>query len=474
MPKCQWITKKKTPCTKDAFDGNMYCSTHSHYEGVYTPEDIPKLKKCSTCTQFVVPNDITKQCPLCFAKKPIRICKWMARSGKKCSRSSIPGKTCCKAHAEFEDENIEDYIRCTQCRLMYHSKYTKCNRCYPPEMLCKALNKNGTSCTNTGRAGCMYCGFHARYEGKITPDEFKYLPVCSGCHSYFKPTGDYKRCDECRARVSVPAPKRKICKGITQKGTPCTKQAKQGDEYCGEHQSYKKFKELEESGVSVCSNWVRGCWNHTTDTGFVKCEKCRKCERTYEKNIRIYREEESKKCTDNHQVCIGCGSNKPKDEFVSNIVQYTRDGIEKTFTKRCKKCRDIMKKIDDKRSDREREDTRTYADRPKTYSFYLCHRYSDYKQKDHEKGRTDRSVFTKLLSRDLAYKLMSSNCSYCGVGASNDTPIGLDRLDNSKGHILGNVVPCCETCNMMKGTLGVQKFREHCERISKHTRQNTI
>jgi hypothetical protein len=472
MTKCQWITKKKTPCTKDAFNGNMYCPTHSHYEGVYTPEDIPKLKKCSTCTQFVVPNDITKQCPLCFKKNPIRICKWMARSGKKCSRSSLQGKTCCKTHAEFEDENIGDYLRCTQCRLMYHSKYTKCNRCYPQDIRCKALNKNGTPCTNTGRAGHMYCGFHARYEGIITPGEFKDLPICSGCHSYFKPSGEYKRCDECRERVKTIQPKRKLCNGLTHTGTPCKNQALTDDEYCGEHQSYKKWKSFQDMGVSVCSNWVRGCWNITTDTGFMNCEKCRIHDRVCERNIRIKREERSKSCTDDCLVCIGCGNTKHKDEFVSEIIHYTSDGPKESVTKRCKQCRDSMKQTDDKRSERERTDTRTYSDRPKTYAFNLGQRYHSYKAKDRIKKRLNNGE--KTIEQVYAYKLMKMPCSYCGSLPTNTIPNGLDRLDNSKGHSKGNVVPCCETCNMMKGTLGVKRFREHCERITKHTRQTLV
>ena len=33
----------------------------------------------------------------------------------------------------------------------------------------------------------------------------------------------------------------------------------------------------------------------------------------------------------------------------------------------------------------------------------------------------------------------------------NKDKIGLDRIDNNKGHILENCVLCCETCNMTRG-----------------------
>lgn len=42
--------------------------------------------------------------------------------------------------------------------------------------------------------------------------------------------------------------------------------------------------------------------------------------------------------------------------------------------------------------------------------------------------------------------LLSNNCHYCH-GKLNETSVGLDRKDNSKGYTLDNVVPCCAACN---------------------------
>lgn len=63
-------------------------------------------------------------------------------------------------------------------------------------------------------------------------------------------------------------------------------------------------------------------------------------------------------------------------------------------------------------------------------------------------------------------KLILGNCHYC-----NSTPMnvfnlnkntfiynGLDRIDNSKGHTLDNVVPCCKYCNYSKRDLTQQDF----------------
>jgi hypothetical protein len=37
-------------------------------------------------------------------------------------------------------------------------------------------------------------------------------------------------------------------------------------------------------------------------------------------------------------------------------------------------------------------------------------------------------------------------CTYCG-GQLPRVETGLDRLDESKGYVLGNCVPCCCPCN---------------------------
>lgn len=43
-------------------------------------------------------------------------------------------------------------------------------------------------------------------------------------------------------------------------------------------------------------------------------------------------------------------------------------------------------------------------------------------------------------------KLIRQPCHYCG-GPLDPTGKGLDRIENSKGYTLDNVVPCCGDCN---------------------------
>lgn len=79
------------------------------------------------------------------------------------------------------------------------------------------------------------------------------------------------------------------------------------------------------------------------------------------------------------------------------------------------------------------------------------------------------------LSREEALALMESNCDYCGVRPGNTCRgaefngefhySGIDRKDNSRGYVSGNVVPCCIDCNKAKSTRSVDEFLSWVDRL---------
>ena len=83
------------------------------------------------------------------------------------------------------------------------------------------------------------------------------------------------------------------------------------------------------------------------------------------------------------------------------------------------------------------------------------------------------------LNYDQLKELTKQDCHYCGaepnhrVNAikSNGEYVynGLDRVDNSKGYIIGNVVPCCSQCNVAKSTHSAHNFLEWIGRVYEHS-----
>ena len=81
------------------------------------------------------------------------------------------------------------------------------------------------------------------------------------------------------------------------------------------------------------------------------------------------------------------------------------------------------------------------------YKTRACH-------KDFEFEMTDEEFF----------HLIELECFYCGTENGN----GIDRVDNAIGYIRDNVVPCCKTCNYIKGNYSKNFFLAHVMKIASH------
>lgn len=96
-----------------------------------------------------------------------------------------------------------------------------------------------------------------------------------------------------------------------------------------------------------------------------------------------------------------------------------------------------------------------------------------YNYKYAAKRRNIEWSITKIEFRELT----KQNCYYCNTSPMqklnysgyNSAYIynGLDRLDNSKGYIIDNVVPCCGLCNWMKKDNSIKEFLDHIAKIAR-------
>jgi len=83
------------------------------------------------------------------------------------------------------------------------------------------------------------------------------------------------------------------------------------------------------------------------------------------------------------------------------------------------------------------------------------------------------------LTEEQFHELTSVSCHYCGVepkqkysqSALNGdyTYNGLDRVDNTQGYTLDNVVSCCKTCNYAKRGMSLTNFLEWAKRLYQHS-----
>jgi len=93
---------------------------------------------------------------------------------------------------------------------------------------------------------------------------------------------------------------------------------------------------------------------------------------------------------------------------------------------------------------------------------------------DYKKGAYIRKLQYSLPD-GYAEALLRGNCYYCGASPGKERTIhdcyggikynGIDRIDNSEGYILGNVVSSCYKCNVMKHTSSKDDFIKHIRNI---------
>jgi hypothetical protein len=79
-------------------------------------------------------------------------------------------------------------------------------------------------------------------------------------------------------------------------------------------------------------------------------------------------------------------------------------------------------------------------------------------------GASKRGYIFTITYEEFRSLILGRQCHYCTNPAT-----GLDRIDNSKGYEMANIIACCKVCNKMKSTLDQEQFLEIIQQIySKH------
>ena len=100
--------------------------------------------------------------------------------------------------------------------------------------------------------------------------------------------------------------------------------------------------------------------------------------------------------------------------------------------------------------------------------------------RDYKRQAIKRGISWEL-SNDEFTKIIQSTCFYCGEQPSNGSLAkignrlngryiynGIDRKDNREGYTRENVVPCCASCNRMKGVMSSEEFLARIDKISRN------
>ena len=127
------------------------------------------------------------------------------------------------------------------------------------------------------------------------------------------------------------------------------------------------------------------------------------------------------------QICTKCNVEKPLNAF----------GVDKRFEsgkrKECKLCRTAERQI-----------------------YVKWYRWRDFKSACKKNGKELGITQEEFLS------FWQEDCTYCGTPTPTSN---LDRLDNSRGYFMDNIVPCCVPCNKAKNTMDKDEYLTHCMKV---------
>lgn len=134
--------------------------------------------------------------------------------------------------------------------------------------------------------------------------------------------------------------------------------------------------------------------------------------------------------TSTHRQCTIC-----KQVKELNFDNFYRSSIKNYngFGYKCKPCLKVLDRYVpmSEASDKQKEQRKAYKKKKKANL-----KVNFYKYRDKKKG------LICDLDEDFMKENLLKHCVYCGFPST-----GLDRIDNTKGHLKDNCVPCCKECN---------------------------
>jgi hypothetical protein len=304
--------------------------------------------------------------------------------------------------------------------------------------MCKAVIQEGPRKGNM----CMfppsengYCGRHLRnklYDEGISEGKKWCRHFFRGCDTVV--SSNEISCLECREK-------------LTKKKYPCLhkdckfKVMEEG--FCKKHERDVYLKEEKEKGINYC-DIARGCFTVCLE-GKKSCEDCLVKNRIIN-NARYAKRKEITQVlqTTNSimRLCTICGK-----DFEGFTTRYGKESML------CKDCTSKQAIQDKKREDRIRNYKEENSKNTEGY-------YKEYIKKATLKGREITIDFNDFLN------FVTSSCYYCNHSSETET-IGIDRINNSRGYIKENCVPCCWKCNRMKHVYHPQFFLDKCKIIIK-------
>ncbi len=119
------------------------------------------------------------------------------------------------------------------------------------------------------------------------------------------------------------------------------------------------------------------------------------------------------------------------------------------------KYKQIQKKCREKNKEQLKNHKKEYRARPevkaKYNKYYITKRREIHYKYMYTKKKSKERKLDFDLTEEQYINLVDNLCYYCQTSYRKECGTGLDRIDNKKGYVNGNVLPCCGSCNKTRG-----------------------
>ena len=219
------------------------------------------------------------------------------------------------------------------------------------------------------------------------------------------------------------------CQALIQqgarKGELCGKETE--EKYCSKHKRQAIIDKAIIENIRYC-DITRGCYTVLADHE-AKCTQC-----LHKSRINDRKANDKKRQDPN--LCLDCG------RTLTDVIRAK--GKHDKPLRRCVPCYEKLLKQESQRPERNRNfKAEAFTNKHVIWNHYV-------------KGAKKRGIHFAL-SKILFESLIIKPCFYCNYHKEGEVH-GIDRVDNQKGYMEENVVPCCETCNVLKGSQHPQEF----------------
>lgn len=448
ITKCKWIKINNKPCCNNSISNKNYCKLHKKFEGVFFPNDLSKIKWCSRCKKPLLLNYTNTKCDTCIKNQE-------------------------KQKKDMQNKRNQNKKKC------------------------EWVNQNGKPCPWKTLESNLYCKRHSKYENLFKPDDIQYLKRCSGCKNLFKYI-DKKTCENCIKRniekTKIAIASRRCCIAIIKHSNKqCLNSALENDDYCMKHQRVKKYNELTNQNFKICKNWIRGCFHKLSENDISYCKEC-KFSKNNNKNTKLNIQEEKyntyKSEANRRKIswelskehcnklfknnCYYCGINNGLNgiDRMNSKLSYNYDNCVSC----CSECNKMKLTHSVEKFIKIIECLAVrfmILDKEILYNNVFNNINGDVFQRCKNK-MSYKSYKTNSIKRKVKFNITQTQynniltypCYYCD-NFKDSGAWGIDRLLSDLPYQIDNIVPCCKTCNLLKGVFTPIQFKQKVKNIYK-------